>query len=162
MKVGWFWNWFSSIDFYICLKIFLLLPQYFAGRAMDQKSIFLMVRSVTYGLIASPSIFHPDGMDQLKIKILIQNFMSEGDDELEGGAFSLHLSFPRRCPGSALALIDNVFLQQYNPPFCFHFYSCKFCWWLEGLSACYCKKGSCSISWISSSFDTDFLFFSLP
>lgn len=36
--------------------------------------------------------------------------MSEEDSKLEGQAFYLYLSFPRRCPGFALALIDNVLL----------------------------------------------------
>lgn len=104
------------------------------------KPMLLIVLSLIYGLIFNLSIFHPDVIDQPKIKILIQSFMNEGDGKIRGGAFSLHLSFPRRCPGFALALIDNVFLQQYNPPFCFHFYSCKMCWILESLSSRYCKK----------------------
>lgn len=123
------------------------------------KSIFLMVLGVTYGLIFNLSIFHPAGMDQPKPKILIQDFMSEGGGKLEGGAFSPYLPFLRKCPGFALALIDNVFLQQYNPPFCFYSYSCKLRWWLEGLSSCCCRKGSCSVSWRSLSFDKYFLFF---
>lgn len=85
------------------LKIFLCLPQCFAGWARDTpKSTILMVLSVTYGLILNLSVFHPDEMNQLKIKILIQDFVSEGDGKIEGGAFSLYLSFTTRCPNLPL------------------------------------------------------------
>lgn len=54
--------------------------------------------------------------------------MNEEGGKLEEGKLSLYLPFPRRCPGFALALIDNVFVQPYNPPFCFpSSYRCTLC-----------------------------------
>lgn len=78
------------------------------------------------------------------MKVLVMGIMSEGDGKLEGGEFSLYLLFPRRCPGFALALIDNVFLQPYNPPFCFpSSYRCTLC--LGAFPYITAKKGSRSV-----------------
>lgn len=84
-----------------------------------------MKLSASYGLTSS--LARKNGSDK-KMKVLTKDLMSGGSRKLEGGEFSLHLNLPRRCPGFALALIDNVFLQQYNPPFCFpSSYSCTLC-----------------------------------
>lgn len=78
--------------------------------------------------------------------------------KLERGELSLCVPFPRRCPGFDLALMEIVFLQQHNPPFCFpSSHGCTLGWWLGDLTSYYYKKGSCSICWRSWVFDKYFL-----